>query len=143
MTAGAGASARAASMDIPAVQVDGNDVLAVHAAAATLVREVRAGAGPRLLHALTYRVKGHVSVDPAAYRDPDELKAALATDPIARARRHYLALPGAQARPCSTPSSARPPRKWPPPWQPPTPRAWPDAAAAYTDVQTTGAGQWR
>ena len=98
MTAGDGASAaRRRSMDIPAVQVDGNDVMAVHAAAAALVREVRAGAGPRLLHALTYRVKGHVSVDPAAYRDPEELKAALATDPIARARQHYLALPGAQA----------------------------------------------
>ncbi|WP_062473927.1 thiamine pyrophosphate-dependent dehydrogenase E1 component subunit alpha, partial [Variovorax boronicumulans] len=70
MTAGDGASARAASMDIAATQVDGNNVFAVHAAAARLVAEVRSGAGPRLLHALTYRVKGHVSVDLAAYRDP-------------------------------------------------------------------------
>ena len=69
MTAGDGAAARALSLDIPAVQVDGNDVLAVHAAAATLVQQVRSGRGPRLLHALTYRVKGHVSVDLAAYRE--------------------------------------------------------------------------
>ncbi|MDB5826314.1 MAG: acetoin dehydrogenase, partial [Variovorax sp.] len=86
MTAGEGASARAQSMDIAATQVDGNDVFAVHAAAAKLIAEVRSGAGPRLLHALTYRVKGHVSVDPAAYRDPAELAAALETDPIANAR---------------------------------------------------------
>jgi len=142
MTAGDGAAARAMSLGIPAVQADGNDVLAVHAAAATLVQQVRGGGGPRLLHALTYRVKGHVSVDPAAYRDPLELQAALETDPIARARRHYLALPGADDRVLEAiereaaaevqdalaAAEAAP---------------WPDAATAFTDVQTTGAGQWR
>ena len=81
MTAGPGASARAISMDISATQVDGNDVIEVYQAAAALVAQVRAGQGPRLLHALTYRVKGHVSVDPAAYRDPQELAAALADRP--------------------------------------------------------------
>lgn len=141
MTAGDGASARAAAMDIPAVRVDGNDVIAVHAAAAKLVREVRAGSGPRLLHALTYRIKGHVSVDPAAYRDPEELKAALATDPIARARQHYLSLPGARAseldaieRAAADEVAAA--------LAAADADAWPDAACAYTDVQTTGAGQW-
>jgi acetoin:2,6-dichlorophenolindophenol oxidoreductase subunit alpha len=142
MTAGAGAAARARSMDIPSVQIDGNDVLAVYEAAGTLVREVRGGGGPRLLHAVTYRVKGHVSVDPAAYRDPDELKAALEIDPIARARRHCLAAHGiaereldaiereaAQEVAAALASADAAP--------------WPDAAAAYTDVQTTGAGQWR
>jgi pyruvate dehydrogenase E1 component alpha subunit len=140
MTAGEGASVRAESFDIPAVKVDGNDVLAVYQAAATLVQQVRSGVGPRLLHAITYRVKGHVSVDPAAYRDPAELAEALKTDPIARARDAYLqaggeagviaaielqaahevaaAVAGADAAP------------------------WPDAAAAFTDVQTTGAGTW-
>src|SRR5688572_11212283 len=98
MIAGEGASARAASFGIPALQVDGNDIAAVHDAAASLVDEVRSGQGPRLLHALTYRVKGHVSVDPAAYRDPAELQAALKTDPIARARQQYLALPDAKAQ---------------------------------------------
>ena len=142
MIAGAGASARAASLDIAGQKVDGNDVLAVHAAAQTLVGEVRGGGGPRLLHAITYRVKGHVSVDPAAYRDPAELEAAMKTDPIARARQQYLALDGAGAATLDAIEQAA--------------RAevetalaqadaapWPDAAQAFTDIQNTGAGQWR
>ncbi len=141
MTAGDGASARALAMNIPSVPVDGNDVMAVHAAAAKLVREVRAGSGPRLLHAITYRVKGHVSVDPATYRDPEELKAALRIDPIARARQFYLTLPGANAatldsieREASDEVSAA--------LAAADADRWPDVASAYTDVQTTGAGQW-
>jgi pyruvate dehydrogenase E1 component alpha subunit len=142
MTAGAGASARALSLDIPAVQVDGNDVLAVHAAAATLVAEVRSGLGPRLLHAITYRVKGHVSVDLAAYRNAEELQAALKTDPIARARAKYLALPGAlaqeldameQAATDEVAAAVRVADAAP----------WPDAASAFTDIQNTGVDQWR
>lgn len=141
MTAGEGASVRAESMDIPAVKVDGNDVLAVHEAASALVSAVRAGSGPRLLHAITYRVKGHVSVDPAAYRNPDELREALKTDPIARARQQYLQDGGdaavldtlerqakAEVAAAVAGADAAP---------------WPDAATAFTDVQTTGAGQWR
>ena len=142
MIAGEGASARAASFGIPSLQVDGNDIAAVHQAAASLVGEVRSGGGPRLLHALTYRVKGHVSVDPAAYRDPAELQAALKTDPIARARQHYLALPDTKAQDLEaiereaeqevaaavTAANAAP---------------WPQPEAAFEDVQTTGAGQWR
>ncbi|WP_431109888.1 thiamine pyrophosphate-dependent dehydrogenase E1 component subunit alpha [Variovorax paradoxus] len=140
MTAGEGASARAASMDIAATQVDGNDVFAVHETAAQLVSEVRSGGGPRLLHALTYRVKGHVSVDLAAYRDPAELAAALETDPIARARGHLLShgvsaatldaienAAGDEVATALAMADAAP---------------WPDAAAAFTDVQTIGAGQW-
>jgi len=140
MTAGDGASARAASMDIAATQVDGNDVFAVHAAAARLVAEVRSGAGPRLLHALTYRVKGHVSVDLAAYRDPAELAAALETDPIARARGHLLDTRVAAATLDAIENAARD--------EVDTALAvadaapWPEASAAFTDVQTTGAGQW-
>jgi TPP-dependent pyruvate/acetoin dehydrogenase alpha subunit len=140
MTAGDGASARAASMDIAATQVDGNDVFAVHETAARLVAEVRGGGGPRLLHALTYRVKGHVSVDLAAYRDPAELAAALETDPIARARGHLLDMGVAAATLDAIENAARD--------EVDTALAvadaapWPEASAAFTDVQTTGAGQW-
>jgi TPP-dependent pyruvate/acetoin dehydrogenase alpha subunit len=140
MTAGDGASARAQSMDIAATQVDGNDVFAVHAAAARLVAEVRSGGGPRLLHALTYRVKGHVSVDPAAYRDPAELAAALETDPIANARAQCLkagitvsALDGIDAEAHAEVEGALSAADAAP---------WPDPSAAYTDIQTIGAGQW-
>ena len=140
MTAGAGASARAQSLDIAATQVDGNDVVAVYQAAQALVAQVRAGLGPRLLHALTYRVKGHVSVDPAAYRNPQELAAALQTDPIARLRERFKAIAqtdqsltaiedaaAAEVNAALAAAAAAP---------------WPDASAAYTDVQTTGAGTW-
>ncbi len=142
MTAGDGASARALSLDIAALRVDGNDVLAVHAAAAELLKQVRAGGGPRLLHAITYRVKGHVSVDQAAYRNPQELQAALLTDPIARARAHYLALSGASAEQLDqierealeeVAQAVAFAQEAP----------WPDADSAYTDVQTLGAGTWR
>ena len=140
MTAGDGASVRAEALDIPATQVDGNDVFAVHEAAQRLVAQVRAGEGPRLLHALTYRVKGHVSVDPAAYRDPAELQAALQTDPIARARNRLLAggvdaaaLAAVENEAHAEVDAALAAADAAP---------WPAASAAFTDVQTLGEGQW-
>lgn len=142
MIAGEGASARAASFGIPSLQVDGNDITAVHEAAASLVREVRAGGGPRLLHALTYRVKGHVSVDPAAYRDPAELQAALQTDPIARARQQYLALADAGAQDLEDIERAAE-REVADAVAAADAAPWPQPEAAFEDVQTTGAGQWR
>lgn len=142
MTAGEGASARALSLDIPAVQVDGNDVLAVYARAHELVQQVRAGSGPRLLHAITYRVKGHVSVDRAAYRATDELEAALKTDPIARARAHFLELPGATPEQLDAIERSAD-EEVAKALQVADVAPWPDSASAYTDVQTTGAGQWR
>jgi pyruvate dehydrogenase E1 component alpha subunit len=85
MTAGGGASARARSFGIPAVEVDGNDVLAVDAATAELVSAIRAGGGPRFLHAHTYRLTGHTGSDPAAYRPADEVAARRQEEPIGRA----------------------------------------------------------
>ena len=85
MTAGEGASARAAASACR-VKVDGNDVEAVDAAAARLVAEIRAGGGPRLLHAMTYRFKGHVSVDPATTATRPRSRRA-EDDPLALARR--------------------------------------------------------
>jgi len=141
MTGGAGASLRAESIGVPGVKVDGNDVEAVDAAAARLVAEVRGGSGPRFLHAVTYRFKGHVSVDPGAYRDKAEVAAALAFDPLLIAR---IALVGrdvvssaidaidaaakAEIDAAMVEAEAAP---------------WPESAAAYTDIQNTGAGQWR
>lgn len=140
MIAGAGAAARSESLGIEAVQVDGNDVLAVHQAAAQCLQAVRGGQGPRFLHALTYRVKGHVSVDPALYRDPAEVEAALRHDPLAKARAAYLAAGGqatdlqaldqqAQDEVTAAVKAA-------------DAAPWPQLADAYTDVQTTGEGQW-
>lgn len=140
MIAGPGASARSESLGIEAVQVDGNDVWAVHQAAAQCLQAVRGGQGPRLLHALTYRVKGHVSVDPALYRDPAEVEAALRLDPIARAREAYLAAGGQLADLQALDAQAD--DEVAQAVQRADAAPWPLPDAAYTDVQTTGEGQW-
>jgi TPP-dependent pyruvate/acetoin dehydrogenase alpha subunit len=77
---------RAAGYGLSGVHVDGNDVEAVHVAAASAVERARAGAGPTLIEALTYRWRGHHADDAAAYQ-PDEERSrwAATSDPIARA----------------------------------------------------------
>ena len=84
MTAGPGPVARAESLGIPALDVDGNDVLAVDAAVAELTSAVRAGGGPRFLRARTYRLTGHTGADAATYRPKEEVEARWKEDPIAR-----------------------------------------------------------
>ena len=73
---------RAGSYGMPGVVVDGNDVLAVRETVAAAVRRGRAGEGPTLIEALTYRHKGHSRADPATYRPKGELEAWLERDPI-------------------------------------------------------------
>lgn len=137
MTAGDGAAVRALSLDIPAVTVDGNDVEAVHEAASKLVAEIRAGSGPRLLHALTYRVKGHVSVDPAAYRHPSEVEEALDSDPLKLAAAR-LAVEGISAAAIDAAAKAEIDAAV----ATATAAPWPAPELAYTDIQDTGARQW-
>jgi len=91
MTAGEGAAARARAFGIETREVDGNDVEATDSAAAGLIALARSGR-PALLHAVTYRIKGHVSVDPGAYRDPAEVERARLDDPLLRARAQLVAL---------------------------------------------------
>jgi len=140
MIGGEGASVRAQSLGIEATQVDGNDVEEVWRAAQRLVATVRAGQGPRLLHAITYRVKGHVSVDLAAYRDPAEWAAAVLTDPIASARARHASRGGDLAELDAIAQSAHGEVQAALATAGAAP--WPAAESAYTDIQTTGAGQW-
>jgi TPP-dependent pyruvate/acetoin dehydrogenase alpha subunit len=84
MTAGPGPAARAASFGLPAETIDGNDVFAVDQVAADMIPKVRAGGGPMLLHAVTYRVRGHLATDPANYRKPEEVLRHALLDPINR-----------------------------------------------------------
>ena len=86
MTSGNGPAARAESLGIPAVRADGNDLLALEETSADLIAQVRAGGGPRLLHAVTYRLTGHTGADPAAYRDANQVAKMWQYDPIARCR---------------------------------------------------------
>ena len=141
LIAGDGAAARALALGIAATTVDGNDVLAVHAATGDLLRQIRGGEGPRLLHALTYRLKGHVSVDPARYRDPAELQAALRDDPLDRARDAWRDAGGATAELDALDRAAHAEVEQAVAAAAAAP--WPAATAAYDQVQNTGAGVWR
>jgi len=77
---------RAASYAMPGVIVDGNDVLAVRRAALAAVDRARAGGGPTLIEAKTYRHRGHSRTDPAKYRAEAEVAEWLRKDPIAQFR---------------------------------------------------------
>jgi pyruvate dehydrogenase E1 component alpha subunit len=90
MSAGEGVSARARSLGIATVDVDGNDVCEVDAVAAGLVDEIRAGGGPRFLHVRTYRLTGHTASDPAGYRPQAEVDQHLKHEPIGRLRARLL-----------------------------------------------------
>ncbi len=140
MTAGEGAAARARGIGVPAVTVDGNDVLAVDEAARELVAKIRGGSGPQLLHALTYRVKGHVSVDAAPYRDQEEVENALKSDPLKLARKR-LAEFGVDAKRV-TQADADAAAEIEAALAAARAAPQPALIEAYTDVQDTGAGQW-
>lgn len=73
---------RAKAFDIPGVIVDGQDVGAVYSTVGTAVERARAGDGPTLIEAKTYRYRGHASRDPGKYRPEDEIAAWKARDPI-------------------------------------------------------------
>ncbi|HEY1854903.1 MAG TPA: thiamine pyrophosphate-dependent dehydrogenase E1 component subunit alpha [Solirubrobacterales bacterium] len=76
---------RSQAFGIPGVQVDGNDVLAVREAAATAVARARAGEGPSLIEAETYRHHGHnegEEVFSGPYRPQDEIDDWIARDPL-------------------------------------------------------------
>ncbi|HEY5861019.1 MAG TPA: thiamine pyrophosphate-dependent enzyme, partial [Actinomycetota bacterium] len=78
---------RAEGYGFPGVRVDGNDVLAVYRATKEAADRARAGGGPTLIEALTYRIGAHSTADdPSRYRDDTEVEVARAFDPIARFR---------------------------------------------------------
>lgn len=78
---------------MPGVAVDGNDVLAVHKVVQEAVDRARAGDGPSLVIADTYRRKAHSRSDRDAYRSKEEIKAWLEKDPIIRFQK-YIAEQG-------------------------------------------------
>ena len=141
MTAGGGVSVRAESMAMPALKVDGNDAQAVDAAASKLIAEIRAGHGPRLLHAVTYRFKGHVSVDPGTYRDAAEVDAAKLNDPLLIARRQLLAHGAAPSDIDAIDREAQ--AEIDHAMQTAEAAPWPQAIEAYEDIMNSGVGVWR
>jgi pyruvate dehydrogenase E1 component alpha subunit len=139
MTAGDGAAARARALGIESREVDGNDVEAVDRATAELLPLVRGGT-PALLHAITYRIKGHVSVDPGAYRDAGEVERARQADPLGHVRALLAAL-GQAAAAQDIDTEVR--REIAQALAAAEAAPWPAPDAAFEDVMTTGAGQWR
>lgn len=86
-TAAATLADKAVAVGIPGEQVDGNDVAAVHARVAAALATARAGGGPTVIEALTYRLADHTTSDDATrYRPPEEVQAAWRNEPVARLR---------------------------------------------------------
>lgn len=84
-TAGESVAARAAAYGMPGVRVDGNDVLAVHDAVAAAVTRARAGEGPSVIEAVTYRWGGHsMRSNLPDYRTKEEEREWIERDAIAR-----------------------------------------------------------
>jgi TPP-dependent pyruvate/acetoin dehydrogenase alpha subunit len=76
------AADRAPAYSLPAEVIDGNDVLVVRDAVGRAAARARAGDGPTVLEARTYRHFGHSRTDPATYRPADEVRDWLARDPL-------------------------------------------------------------
>lgn len=82
---------KAIAAGIPGEQVDGNDVVAVRAVMETALRKARAGGGPHVIEALTYRLADHTTADDAGrYRSPADLARAQRLDPLVRLRQHLV-----------------------------------------------------
>jgi pyruvate dehydrogenase E1 component alpha subunit len=83
-------SVRAVSYNMPGVNVDGMDVLAVEEAVAKAVERARAGEGPSLIVATTYRFEGHNIGDPQPYRTKEEVEEWRKRDSIERFRQYLV-----------------------------------------------------
>jgi 2-oxoisovalerate dehydrogenase E1 component alpha subunit len=88
-TAGPSIAHKAIGYGMPGIRVDGNDVLACYAVMAEAAERARAGDGPTLIEAVTYRLGPHTtSDDPMRYRSQEEQDRWAALDPIPRYRRY-------------------------------------------------------
>jgi TPP-dependent pyruvate/acetoin dehydrogenase alpha subunit len=86
------AADRAAAYGLESIIVDGNDADAVYAVAMRTLERARAGNGPSLVEAKTYRHSGHSRADPGKYRPQDEVEAWMKRDPLTLYRRKLLGL---------------------------------------------------
>jgi pyruvate dehydrogenase E1 component alpha subunit len=89
-TAGHNIAVRAAGYGMPGVRVDGNEPEAMYAAINEAVQRARAGEGPTLIEALTFRFHGHVFGDAETYMDKAQKAAAMAADPVPRFRSRLI-----------------------------------------------------
>ena len=135
------AAGRAPAYNMASEIIDGNDVLVVRDAVARAAARGRAGEGPTIIEAQTYRHYGHSRTDPAKYRPAEEVEAWLKRDPldIARNRLESLGVDSgeiaeADRRATETVEAAVAAAKA-------APEA--DLAEAFTDVWADGGAAWR
>jgi pyruvate dehydrogenase E1 component alpha subunit len=135
------AADRAPSYRLPAEVIDGNDVLVVRDAMTRAVDRARAGDGPTIIEARTYRHFGHSRTDPGKYRPADEVQQWLARDPLLVARAQLAEqgvgddeVAAADARADRVVADAVDAAKVAPE---------PDMAEAMTDVWADGGAAWR
>jgi pyruvate dehydrogenase E1 component alpha subunit len=81
---------KAGAFNMVGVEVDGMDVLAVRAVAQEAVARARAGEGPTLIEALTYRFRGHSLADPDELRSKDEKEFWFSRDPIKKLANYLI-----------------------------------------------------
>jgi len=86
------AADRAAAYGLASILIDGNDADVVYEMARQTIGKARAGDGPSLVEALTYRHGGHSRADPAKYRPEAEVREWLERDPVKRYRERLLRL---------------------------------------------------
>ena len=135
------AAGRAPAYQLPAEVIDGNDVVAVRQAVAAAAARARAGDGPTVIEALTYRHHGHSRTDPGKYRPKEEVEAWLKRDPLLvlaeRLRDRGVDQPAIDAldtRARDQVAVAVEAAKAAPP---------PAEETAFTDVWADGGAQWR
>ena len=135
------AADRAPAYRIPAEVIDGNDVVLVYGAVLRAAARARAGDGPTVIEAQTYRQFGHSRTDPGKYRPAEEVERWLKHDPldVARARLEALGvtpddIAGVDERAAARVAAAVDAAKNAPD---------PDPAEAFTDVWADGGAVWR
>ncbi|HEX6232728.1 MAG TPA: thiamine pyrophosphate-dependent dehydrogenase E1 component subunit alpha, partial [Jiangellaceae bacterium] len=135
------AADRAAGYQMPAEVIDGNDVLVVYDAVRRAAERARAGDGPTIIEARTYRHFGHSRTDPAKYRPADEVEQWLKHDPLDVARKQLSdrGLPDAEVSDVDSRANATIAAAIE------AASAAPDAdpADALTDVWADGGSAWR
>jgi len=135
------AADRASAHGLPASIINGNDVVEVHDAMKLAVDRARAGDGPTVIEAQTYRHYGHSRTDPAKYRPADEVERWMQRDPLLITRNRLTELgieaadiEAADARAAKAVQAAVEEAKNAPS---------PDPATAFTDVWADGGAAWR
>ena len=82
---------RAEGYNMPGYTVDGNDPDEMYGVAKIAIERARAGEGPTLIEAITYRFNGHLLGDDGGYMDREEKAAAIANDPVPKLRARLIA----------------------------------------------------